>query len=258
MSRTSPSTVPNTTPAWSPATTAKVILGTAFGAALLLVAATFAFSPGRTPRAMENAFRQSRSLATVVKSDEALPPGTIAEIMLGESNYPVRPVGPFSLVDQTGEPFELADLAGKWWVAGFIFSNCGTTCPPMAGAMQHLQQELIGTPDNIRFVFFSVDSDNDTPEVLAKFGERYGANPDRWKLLTGEGKREEIWKLAKDSFFAGVMHGEGEAVEPILHSRKFFLVNPLGKIVAHYDGLEAAEVADLLERLRAIDSPTGE
>jgi protein SCO1/2 len=249
MSSTQQQPVPNTTPSWSPATTAKVVLGGALGAAALLVGATMAFSPGRSPREMKNAFRDARRLSTVIRTEAPIPAGVVAEIQVGESGYRERPAGAFKLVDQTGAAFGSDDLKGKWWVAGFVFTGCATTCPPMAGAMQHIQASLNDQDEDVRLVFFSVDSDNDTPERLAEFGERYGADPDRWKMLTGEGMRESIWDLATNNFFAGVLKNDGEGAEPIMHSRKFFLVNPDGMIVHHCDGLEASEVEDLIQRV---------
>jgi len=39
------------------------------------------------------------------------------------------PLPEFSLTDQTGKAVTLHDLTGKVWVADFIFTSCGGTCP---------------------------------------------------------------------------------------------------------------------------------
>src|SRR5215475_9533102 len=41
------------------------------------------------------------------------------------------PVPDFSLTDQTDKTVTLHELKGKVWVADFIFTNCGGTCPVM-------------------------------------------------------------------------------------------------------------------------------
>src|SRR5438105_4671447 len=83
----------------------------------------------------------------------------------------------FSLTDQTGSVITLRDLAGKAWVADFIFTNCGGTCPAMTDKMRKMQEVL---PPGIRMVSFTVDPSRDTPRVLAAYAEEHGASRDRW------------------------------------------------------------------------------
>src|SRR4051812_13072755 len=87
----------------------------------------------------------------------------------------------FSLTDQTGHPVGLRDLAGKVWVADFIFTNCGGTCPLMTDEMRKLQDAL---PAVVHFVSFTVDPTRDTSKVLAAYAAEHGATRDRWLFLT--------------------------------------------------------------------------
>ena len=66
----------------------------------------------------------------------------------------------FSLTDQRGAPFALSDLQDKVWVADFIFTSCGTICPPMTIEMARLQDEFAA--EDVHFVSFSVDPERDT------------------------------------------------------------------------------------------------
>src|SRR5262245_60936539 len=72
------------------------------------------------------------------------------------------PVPDFSLTDQTGTTVTLADLKGKVWVADFIFTNCGGTCPMMTDKMRRLHD---GLPAEIRMVSITVDSGRKTPQA---------------------------------------------------------------------------------------------
>src|SRR5436190_2743719 len=65
----------------------------------------------------------------------------------------------FSLTAQTDKKITLADLKGKVWIADFIFTNCGGTCPMMTTEMRKLQD---GLPAEIRFLSITVDPDRDT------------------------------------------------------------------------------------------------
>src|ERR1051326_7113622 len=72
------------------------------------------------------------------------------------------PLPDFSLTDQTDKTVTLADLRGKVWVADFIFTNCGGTCPLMTDKMRKLQE---GLPSEIRMVSITVDPSRDTPKA---------------------------------------------------------------------------------------------
>ena len=81
----------------------------------------------------------------------------------------------FSLTDQRGGTLcTLSNLHDKIWVADFIFTSCGTICPPMTIEMARLQDEFAA--EDLHFVSFSVDPEQDTPEVLFRYADYYGAD----------------------------------------------------------------------------------
>lgn len=133
----------------------------------------------------------------------------------------------FALTNQQGQPFGLAELKGKIWVADFIFTHCLTICPPMTLEMARLQSDFVEEP--VYFVSFSVNPERDTPEVLSRYAKRYGADERRWLFLTGE--KERIYQLAKEGFSLAAGHKGSD----ILHSTRFALVTPDGKVYGHYD-----------------------
>lgn len=133
----------------------------------------------------------------------------------------------FSLIDQRGKPVALTDMAGKIWVADFIFTNCPTICPAMTSEMARLQSEFVADP--VYFISFSVDPERDTSEALSRYAKEYGADDRRWHFLTGE--KKHIYELAKDGFSLAAGHKGSE----ILHSTRFVLVTSNGHIYGHYD-----------------------
>lgn len=133
----------------------------------------------------------------------------------------------FALTNQQGQPFGSAELGGKIWVADFIFTHCLTICPPMTLEMARLQSDFVEEP--VYFVSFSVNPERDTPEVLSRYAKRYGADERRWLFLTGE--KERIYQLAKEGFSLAAGHKGSD----ILHSTRFALVTPDGKVYGHYD-----------------------
>lgn len=107
----------------------------------------------------------------------------------------------FALVERSGRDVARADLLGRVWVADFIYTHCTDSCPVQSLQLSRLQAEFAGAAD-LRLVSITVDPRHDTPEVLARYAERYGAHPERWLFLTGG--RREIYCLAREGFRLGV------------------------------------------------------
>ena len=109
-------------------------------------------------------------------------------------------VAGFTLTNQDGQLETLADLSNHVWVADIIFTRCAGPCPRMTAQMKSLQDAL---PQNstIKLVTLTTNPDNDTPAVMKKYGERFGADFNRWIFLTGT--KSEIAGLARDSLKLG-------------------------------------------------------
>ena len=102
-------------------------------------------------------------------------------------NPPVPVIGQvsdFALTNQDGKVTTLADLTNHVWVADIIFTRCAGQCPRMTQQMKSLQDRL---PANsaAKLVTLTTDPDYDSPAVLKKYGERAGADCQRWMFLTG-------------------------------------------------------------------------
>ncbi|MCZ7587017.1 MAG: SCO family protein [Deltaproteobacteria bacterium] len=106
----------------------------------------------------------------------------------------------FTLTDQNGRDFGSADLAGHVYVANFIFTSCPSYCPKLTKAMKFLQDRYADAGHDVRLVSFSVDPKRDTPEVLKRYGEKYGADFSRWTFLTGT--EENLRAIIVDGFKA--------------------------------------------------------
>lgn len=169
----------------------------------------------------------------------------------------------FVLTERSGRRITRADLIGRVWIANFIYTECKETCPLQAAKLARLQAEFAGEPD-LRLVSISVDPEHDTPTVLARYAERYEADPARWLFLTGD--KRAIYHLAKDGFRLGVVDPDDQAkarrrlpwLEPapawathgsnglVIHSSRFVLVDRQERIRAYHLPDDEAS----LERLR--------
>ncbi len=163
------------------------------------------------------------------------------------------PVPGFTMTNRDGRAVRLQDLAGKPWIADFVFTRCPASCPLMTARMARLNRDLPGDL-GVRLVSFSVDPEHDTPQVLERYAESYKA-PARWLFLTGS--KEETYRLSRQGFKLGIeippaAGPGGPAVEPILHSTRFVLVDAQGRIRGYYDGFDEESMTRLRRDLDAI------
>ena len=112
---------------------------------------------------------------------------------------PLRVIGPvanFALTNQDGKITSLADFTNRVWLADIIFTRCAGPCPRLTGQLRSLQ-DLLPKESSVKLVTLTTDPEFDTPAVLKKYGERFGADFHRWTFLTGT--KREIGRLAADS-----------------------------------------------------------
>ena len=104
---------------------------------------------------------------------------------LGASPAILGALPAFALTDQRGQPFGTRELAGRVWVADFIFTSCQEACPLLSQKMAEVGRRARKLGPDFHLVSISVDPARDTPAKLAEYGARYGANPIAWSFLTG-------------------------------------------------------------------------
>jgi len=140
-------------------------------------------------------------------------------------------VADFTLTNQAGVVVSLAALRGHVWVADIIFTRCAGPCPRMTKQMKSLQDAL-PPGSQTRLVTLTTDPDFDTPPVLKTYGERFGANPNRWKFLTGT--KKEIAALAIDSLkLTAIEKKPDERENPedlFIHSTIFVVVDKQARL----------------------------
>lgn len=162
------------------------------------------------------------AVATAGAGARVLAGGGLELPVLGE-------IGAWSLTAEDGRPIGDRDLQGKIWIVDFIFTNCAGPCPLMTDGMKALVDAL---PDDPRFHFvsFSVDAQNDTPEVLRNFAKRWNAPP-RWRFVTGVG----VYNLAIHQFKLGVEPDPYQTPgSEWIHSTRFTLVDGAGRMRGTY------------------------
>ncbi len=170
-----------------------------------------------------------------------------------KSNLPViSQVGSFTLTNQLSEVVSASDLAGQVWVADIVFTRCAGPCPRMTDEMSKLQQTFAGTP--LRFVTLTTDPDYDTPEVLAAYGQKFSAEPDRWWFLTGA--KSEIARLAVEGLKLTALEKEENdrlnGADLFIHSTIFVVVDKRGRVRGVFESLEPGFHESIGSAIRAL------
>src|SRR5881628_188303 len=147
----------------------------------------------------------------------------------------------FQFVNQNGQPFGSAQLAGKIWIADFIYTTCPGPCPMISSRMSELQKPLEKT--DVHLVSFTVDPAKDTPEVLHRYAEKLQVEPGRWDFLTGP--QSTIYNLSRNGFKLAVSDSGEEKGIPV-HSTRMILVDRHGAIRGYYDAAEPDAVTKLV------------
>jgi len=136
----------------------------------------------------------------------------------------------FALKDQTGATVRLSQMRGEPVAVTFIYTRCpvATACPMTIAKFSKLDA-LLAQKKVGHLLVVTVDPEHDTPEVLADYAKKAGADPKRWKFLTGS--PQDVARVAS-SF--GVMyypeHGQ------MIHSQAVAVLDPQGRLSTIYYG----------------------
>jgi protein SCO1/2 len=155
-------------------------------------------------------------------------------------------VGTFALTDQQGRAVTQADLRGRVWAAAFFFTRCPTVCPRITRRMRALQQAAAKDGIELELVSFSVDPENDTPDVLRSYAQQYGAELATWRFLTGD---LEVVRRTSEQGFKLALDGkatQGAEHFGLFHGSHLVLVDGAGKIRGYYRTSEDEQMAQLL------------
>jgi len=141
-------------------------------------------------------------------------------------------IAEFELYNQDGDTISLGDVDGKIYVADFFFTTCGNICPKMTTQMKSLHDFYLSDED-VMFVSHTVYPEIDSVQVLKAYAEKYQINSDKWIMLTGA--KEEIYSLARKSYFAVLTEGDG-GERDFIHTENFVLMDKSQRIRGYYDG----------------------
>ena len=148
----------------------------------------------------------------------------------------IGPVADFTLTNQDGQATTLATLSNRVWVADIIFTRCAGPCPVITARMKSLQDAL---PKNsgARLITLTTDPEFDTPIAMKRYGERFGADFNRWLFLTGT--KPEIGALGHGSLKLSAVPvsraDQTNDADLFIHSTIFVLVDKHARLRVSFE-----------------------
>jgi len=145
----------------------------------------------------------------------------------------IRLAPAFSFIDQNGDRLTSEDMRGSFVLYDFSYASCPPPCDGLDETMRTIQDRLddVALGDlTVRLVTISVDPEHDTPERLAAYAERVGADPEVWTFVTSTNPK--LLKTIVGSGFGAYYEPKDDGA--IALDPKFVLVDGAGTIRGEY------------------------
>jgi protein SCO1 len=156
----------------------------------------------------------------------------------------------FALTNSVGSEVTRDDVRGKILVVSFLFTSCSLTCPEVTKRMAEIQKLTAGVAD-VRLLSLTVDPRSDTAPVLAKWGIRFGADTNRWQLLTGD--QDQLHWVIGTSFLATETNNPFNSMPGNFTGADWIaLVDTHGCVRKFFDGLRVETPSAVLAEIKAL------
>lgn len=165
------------------------------------------------------------------------------------SKQNIHKISDFNFTDQDGMQLTKESLNGKIYAANFFFTTCPGICPTMTRNMLKVQ-EAFSTNENFALVSYSVMPWADSVAALKSYEKTFGIQNGKWHLLTGS--TSEIYRLARQSYFAEEVSGYNSDSTEFLHTEHILLVDKQGHLRGVYNGTLPLEIERMTDDIRVL------
>jgi len=154
-------------------------------------------------------------------------------------------VSDFSLIDQNKQRVALSQFSGKVVALTFTYTHCALPnfCFRISNNFRQLQKRFASRMGReLVLLTITFDPAHDTPDVMAKYGKIWNADPKGWRLLSGP--TPEVEKLCNQF---GISFWPDEGL--MTHSLHTVVIDQNGNLAADMEGNEftADQLGDLVQ-----------
>jgi len=155
-------------------------------------------------------------------------------------------------INRDGKTVHLADLKGKIYVAGYLYTDCPSGCLGLAAYMAELSK-VFGERSDFQLVSISLNPSGDTPEKMNAFVKSSGVDPENWWFLTGD---EDVIRKYMLRYFK--LYSVRENTDPEIiaaegqfsHDQRLVLVDGEANVRGYYRVMDSQMGGMEFERLK--------
>ncbi len=166
-------------------------------------------------------------------------------------NKVTHTIADFSFLNQDSILINQSIIEGKIHIANFIFTSCGSICPTMTRNFKIVSDSLSNSKDLI-LLSYSVTPWIDKPYILKKYKDHNEIKNKNWHFLTGS--KADIYKLARQSYFAEEEIGFSKDSTEFLHTEHFLLIDKKKQIRGIYNGTLTLEMQQLISDYKTLET----
>ena len=159
----------------------------------------------------------------------------------------------YQFTNELNQPVSLSDFPGQALAITFFYTRCPIPdyCPRLTknfADASHRLETMPNAPTNWHFISISFDPENDSPETLRAYGERYHYDPAHWSLLTGP--KDKLLEVARRS---GVTIEEEQGT--LNHNFRTMIIDPSGRLQVVFP--MSGDLSDMIvDQILKATSPT--
>ena len=154
---------------------------------------------------------------------------------------PKKPLTEFEFTDQLAKPFGTQQLVGHVWLGSFFFADCPSVCVQQNIEISKLHKRF--QDQGVKIVNITVAPDNDPPHKLWVYANRFSADHESWKFLTGR-DLEYVIRVGHDIF--------GLPAANETHTSEIAVFDRDGKMHGTYKVTDALEYAKCVNKVEAL------
>ncbi len=163
----------------------------------------------------------------------------------------IHTIPSFDFTDQDGKEITEKIFSGKIYVANFFFCSCPGICKRLTSNLS-LVQKAFQDDSRILLLSHSVTPEADNVSRLKEYARSNGVISGKWHLVTG--KRNEIYQIARASYFADEDLGEQKGTNDFLHTENILLIDTQKRIRGIYKGTSVKDINDLIADIKKLEA----
>lgn len=158
-------------------------------------------------------------------------------------------IADFEFMDQDSQIVNNNTFKGKLYVANYFFTICPGICPKLTESMRDVQAAFL-KDTSVLLLSHTVTPWVDSIPKLKNYALDKDVISDKWHLVTGE--KEEIYNLARTSYFAEESIGLQLTKDDFLHTEHLVLIDTEGHIRGLYNGTNPEQVQYLISDIQIL------